>query len=84
VQEFAVIGDPAGDETKRVLRAIFARFRPDKVVALKSPAAKEDKTIGLLKDKSGQGAVTTYICQNFACQAPLVGAEAAEKALQAP
>ena len=32
--------------------------------------------IPLLADKTARGAVTTYICENFACQAPLVGVEA--------
>src|SRR5205807_10031323 len=33
VQEFAIVGDPATDETKRVLRAIRRGFRPNAVVA---------------------------------------------------
>jgi uncharacterized protein YyaL (SSP411 family) len=82
VREFAIVGELAGEETKRVLRAIFGQFLPDKVVALKSPDAKEDKNVGLLKDKPAHGPVATYICQNFTCQAPLIGAAAAEKALQ--
>ncbi len=36
----------------------------------------------LLAGKTGQGTVTTYVCQNFTCQAPLVGVEAAEAALK--
>jgi uncharacterized protein len=84
VQEFAVVGDPATDETKRVLRAIRRGFRPDAVVALKSPTtdAKTEKLIPLLAGKTASGPVTAYICENFACQAPLVGAEAVEKALR--
>ncbi len=36
--------------------------------------------IPLLKDKPAvNGAVTVYVCENFACQAPLVGADAVEK-----
>jgi len=72
------------EETKRVLRAIRRGFRPNAVVALKAPAmdAKTEKPIPLLAGKTGRGAVTTYICENFACQAPLVGAEAVEKTLQ--
>jgi hypothetical protein len=30
------------------------------------------------------GKVTVYVCENFACKAPLVGAEAVEKAFAAP
>jgi uncharacterized protein YyaL (SSP411 family) len=84
VQEFAVVGDPAGADTKRVLRAIRGGFRPNRVVALK-PAGAEgaaaERAVPLLAGKTADGAVTTYVCQDFTCQAPLVGAEAAEAAL---
>lgn len=79
VQEFAIVGDRSAEETRRVLRAIRSGFRPRKVVALKSPA--EATEVPLLEGKTAQGTVTTYICENFACQAPLVGAEAVERAL---
>jgi uncharacterized protein YyaL (SSP411 family) len=83
VQEFAVVGAPANAETKRVLQVIRGGFRPNKVMAFK-PADKDkaaEDTVPLLRDKPAKGDVTTYICQSFACQAPLVGAEAVEKTL---
>jgi uncharacterized protein YyaL (SSP411 family) len=85
VQEFAIVGDPAGDETKRVLRAVRGGFRPHKVVALK-PASDNsaDAVLPLLAGKTAGGAVTTYICQDFTCGAPLVGAQAVEAALAVP
>ena len=68
-----------------MLRAIYAGFRPNKVVALKNPAAAEDRNgeelLPLLEGKTASGPVTTYVCQNFTCQAPLAGAEAVEAAL---
>jgi uncharacterized protein YyaL (SSP411 family) len=82
VDEIAVVGDPQSDETRRVLRAIRGGFRPNRVVAFKSsddPAA--EKLIPLLADKPASGATTTYICRDFACDAPLVGAAAAEAKL---
>jgi uncharacterized protein YyaL (SSP411 family) len=85
VQEFAVVGDLAGEETRRVLRAVRTGFRPNKVVALRpsaEPAEELEELLPLLAGKTGQGAVTTYVCENFTCQAPLVGAEAAEAALR--
>ncbi len=83
VQEFAVVGEPADSETLRVLRAIRGGFRPNKVVALKPPSAgaEAEKAVPLLEGKTPDGPVTTYICENFTCQAPLVGAEAVEAAL---
>jgi uncharacterized protein YyaL (SSP411 family) len=84
VQEFAVVGDPAAEETRRVLRAIRRGFRPSKVVALKNAEKDEgkiDELLPLLQGKSAAGTVSLYICQNFTCQAPLVGAEDVEAAL---
>ena len=70
----AVVGEPTDGEVTRVLRAIRGGYRPNKVVACGAGSAD----VGLLRDKPGRGAVTTYICANFTCQEPLVGAEALE------
>jgi uncharacterized protein YyaL (SSP411 family) len=81
-REYAVVGNPADDETRRVLRALRTGFRPNKVVALKKPGDDSaDGLIALLAGKTSRGPVTTYVCENYACKAPLVGAEAVEKAV---
>jgi uncharacterized protein YyaL (SSP411 family) len=80
VQEVAIIGKP-GEESGQVLRAVRRRFRPNMVLAFRDTDV-EDGGIPLLRGKPAQGPVTTYICKDFACQAPLVGAAAAEKELQ--
>jgi uncharacterized protein YyaL (SSP411 family) len=85
VQEIAVVGDLSSEETRRALRVIRDNFRPNTVVAVKSAGKDEPSRsdlLPLLADKSARGAVTTYICENFACQAPLVGVEALEAALK--
>jgi uncharacterized protein YyaL (SSP411 family) len=84
VQEFAVVGEPDCPEARRVLRAINADFRPGKVVGLRPPigSVREDWLPLLAGKATPPGQVTTYICENFACQAPLVGAEAVEAALK--
>lgn len=74
VQEFAVVGEDA----EKVLRFLRQAFRPNKVVAWKK-TGKGEQGIKLLEGKTAQGGVTTYICQDFTCQAPLVGLEALEK-----
>ncbi|MFO0929362.1 MAG: thioredoxin domain-containing protein [Gemmataceae bacterium] len=86
VQEFAIVGDPADAETRRVLSALYATFRPNKVVALRPPAGpvREDLLPLLAGRQAVDGRVTTYVCENFACQAPLVGADAAAQALAQP
>ncbi|HZU38339.1 MAG TPA: thioredoxin domain-containing protein [Gemmataceae bacterium] len=81
VQEFAVVGDPAAADTRQVLALVFGAYRPNKVVALRAPGPEAEPILPLLHDKKATGAVTTYICQNFTCQAPLVGVEALEAAL---
>jgi uncharacterized protein YyaL (SSP411 family) len=85
VQEFAVAGNPEAADTRRVLGMILGGFRPNKVVALKDPAdtsTQAEQLVPLLAGKNALGAVTTYICQNFACQVPLMGPEAVEEALK--
>jgi uncharacterized protein YyaL (SSP411 family) len=81
VQEVAIVGDPEAAATRRVLRAVRGGFRPHQVVALKPPTAADADPIPLLAGKTAAAEVTTYLCQNFTCQAPLLGPEAAEKAL---
>ncbi len=84
VQEFAIVGNPKAEETQRVLRAIRTGFRPNKVVAMKGDKGdleSVDKLLPLLASKKSAGTVTTFICENFACQAPLMGAEMVEKTL---
>jgi uncharacterized protein YyaL (SSP411 family) len=85
VQEVAIVGDPAAADTRRVLRAVHEGYRPNQVVALKPPGKslpELEELVPLLAGKTNSGPVTTYLCRNFACQAPLVGAEAAETALR--
>jgi uncharacterized protein YyaL (SSP411 family) len=86
VQEIAIVGKAGAAETARVLQAVRTGFRPNQVVAFRSSegdATAAEQAVPLLRDKPTRGDVTTYICQDFACLAPLVGAEAAEKALAA-
>jgi len=83
VKEIAVVGDPANEETKRVLRAIRSGFRPHKVVALKGAGdAQADAVVPLLAGKTANDGVTMYVCEHFTCAAPLVGAAAVEAALK--
>jgi hypothetical protein len=83
-REFAVIGGEDRSELRAALEAIYARFLPHKVVAPSTeerlPAAS--RVVPLLADRSARGGrVTTYVCERFTCQAPVVGVEALEQAL---
>jgi uncharacterized protein YyaL (SSP411 family) len=82
VQEFAIVGDPAIDETRQAVHLIRSGFRPNKVVALKqSDDPTTEAVLPLLAGKKAEAGVTTYICQNFACQSPLRGVQALAQAL---
>jgi uncharacterized protein YyaL (SSP411 family) len=82
-QEIAVVGKRTDPETQKVLAAIRGGFRPNTVLAFHDPAAGDPPgIIPLLKDRpTVNDTVTTYVCENFVCQAPLVGADAAVAAL---
>jgi uncharacterized protein len=85
VDEVAVVG-PRGDaDTARALRAVRGRFAPNRVVAFHDPAAgPPPAAVPLLADRPTQdGLVTVYVCRNFTCDAPLVGADAVVRAFAA-
>jgi hypothetical protein len=86
-REFAVIAGDDPAEVGEALGAIHARFLPHKVVAPSMGQAPKELTdlVPLLADRPEiDGRVTTYICENFACQAPVVGVEALREALKKP
>jgi uncharacterized protein len=80
--EVAVVGRTDDPDTTRAAQTIARAFRPNQVVAFRDlVAGREPDAIPLLKDKPAvDGKVTVYVCENFACKAPLVGADAVEKA----
>ncbi len=66
-KEIAVIGDPQAEPTRALLREIFHRYLPNKVVA-----CGMDGGIFLLKNRSQKdGEPTAYVCTDYACQAPV-------------
>jgi uncharacterized protein YyaL (SSP411 family) len=83
-REFAVIAGPDREEFRGVLEAISTPFLPHKVVA---PAVGEDastlaETLPLVANRPAKDQrTTTYICERFACQAPVVGVEGVVSAL---
>ncbi|MFO0850136.1 MAG: thioredoxin domain-containing protein [Gemmataceae bacterium] len=79
LDEVAVIGTKGESETERVLAAIRGKYRPNRVVAFHDPASGPPPAeVPLLADKPMRDAVTVYVCRDFACREPLVGAAAVE------
>jgi len=87
VEEIVIVGDPRVGDTRQVLAALHGTFRPHHVLATRFVGQQPgwdtsvEATLPLLRDKTALGPVTTYVCCNGTCQAPLVGAEAAVAAL---
>jgi uncharacterized protein YyaL (SSP411 family) len=84
-REFAVIGGDDPSEFRAAIEAIYARFLPHKVVAPR-PSGQEPTGVvaglPLLSDRAAVGGrTTTYICESYACQAPVVGTPELEAAL---
>jgi uncharacterized protein len=74
-KEVAIVGDLDGADTKALLRTVFDRFLPNKVVAAGS-AGNLPADAPLLADRTMRdGRVTAYVCQNYTCQAPVTTSE---------
>jgi len=75
VEEYAILGKADDPETVAVLKQLRGTFHPNRVVAFHDPSSGEPPTeVPLLHGKPMvDGRVTTYVCRDFACQAPVVG-----------
>jgi uncharacterized protein YyaL (SSP411 family) len=82
-REIAVIAGDDPAEFRSVIEAINAPFRPHQVVAPAMGAASVwmADIVPLLAERPAQGGkTTTYICEHFACRAPVVGLASVEAA----
>ena len=72
-KEIAIIGEVLGADTRNILGVINSRYLPASVLACAAPGDSEAiEAIPLLVDRPLKGGqATAYVCQNFACQAPV-------------
>jgi uncharacterized protein YyaL (SSP411 family) len=84
--EVAVVGNKGSVDTGRALGSIQRAFRPNKVLAFhEAGAGTESEFVPLLKEKVAvNNKVTAYVCQNYACRAPLIGVDAIRGAFETP
>jgi len=72
--EVVLAGDPEADDTRKMVRELFSRFLPNKVVILR-PLEQEPEIESVcryvrdLKPKNGKA--TVYVCKNFKCGMPV-------------
>jgi uncharacterized protein len=82
VQEIAVIGEYAAPEVNEALVEIRRPFLPKMVLSWAADEASATGTgLPLLAAKKALGPVTTYVCQDYACQEPIIGVEGLKKEL---
>ncbi len=75
-EEIAIVGDPASDETRELLKVVYGTYRPGKVVAVGLPNDDGEEAVPLLAGRRQlDGRATAYVCQHFACQAPVTDPE---------
>lgn len=77
-KEIALVGDPEAADTHALLDVIFRPFLPNKVVLLRQPAEDAPAAPSPLLEGRAQidGKATAYVCEHYACQLPVVDAEA--------
>lgn len=82
-KELAIIGEQRGADTRALLEVINARYLPNSVLASCTPADEEAKRgIPLLADRPlKDNLATAYVCQHFACLAPVNTAQELEQLL---
>lgn len=84
VQEL-VVAAPDSASRDEVLRILRRQFRPHQVSAAVPGTGKSELLAGILAGKQPvAGKPSLYICENFTCQAPIVGIEAITKELTKP
>jgi uncharacterized protein YyaL (SSP411 family) len=73
VKEIAIIGEVSGAGTRNLLAVINKRYLPASVLACAAPGDSEAvQAIPLLADRPLKDEqATAYVCQNFACLAPV-------------
>ena len=76
-RELAIIGAPDDPRTLALLRVAMARFDPNLILAIATPEEAAASTSPLLDGKGQRdGVPTAYLCERYACQAPVTSPEA--------
>jgi uncharacterized protein len=86
--ELVLVGDLAHHHTKEAIAALHRPYLPRTVIAVRDststdPTAARSRHLDdiFAGKRSRDGQPVLYICQNFSCQAPVVGLAAIEKQL---
>ena len=73
-KEIAIIGDPAGQDTRKLIETVRGAYRPSQVVAVGRP--EESSPVPLLEGRAPlNGRATAFVCEHFACRLPVTDPE---------
>ena len=74
-QEIVVAGDPAHTNTQAMIHAVQRSFLPNKVLLLRSQGTEGKRLASLSAFVEVMSSVnnqpTVYVCENYACKAPI-------------
>jgi uncharacterized protein YyaL (SSP411 family) len=82
-KEIAVVAPPASSGGEELLREVWRRYLPNKVVALSTGAGDDaSSSVPLLRDRPAiDGRATAYVCEHYACKQPVARPEELAKQL---
>ncbi len=86
-KEIVIVGDKESKETQEMLRALYGRYLPNKVVILKPSDNKEaQELISVIPFVESQpafeGKATAYVCENYQCNFPVTDINKFEELLR--
>jgi hypothetical protein len=72
-KEIVVVGQPGADDSLALLREVWKRYLPNKVVAQSAERDEEAASVTpLLRDRPALGGrATAYVCENYSCLQPV-------------
>ncbi len=82
--EIVIAGKVGAKDTNKLLEVVNKTYMPNKILAFAPDSGKGSKKLLLLKDrKSINGKAAAYVCENFACKAPVTDPEEFKRILEA-
>jgi uncharacterized protein YyaL (SSP411 family) len=77
-RQIVIAGQPDAPDTQALLRAVYDRFVPNRVLLLADGGAGQQELAQRLEFirevKPSAGQATAYLCENYACQPPITAA----------
>ena len=83
LQEIVIVGEPGAEDTKALLRTVYQKYRPNKLVVRRPVGAVAPERPLFAVRKMIEGKATAYVCENYVCRQPVTDPAALAEQLQA-